>query len=191
MSDSSNKVWEMPGRGELSKEQAEVWVYNGEPYQRPAENQHKRLSPVDVLRWMGCNSLVRFYKWKNPPQEYYSRAELQPFLCWEIMDDTGGVIKQSGRHRINFQSGKCYSYEFSYVFFNNVEKKEKHDVAHLCGNPKCWNPGHLCYEPSSINRSKERDVCTGYVWNIDTEKLMMGCEHEPKCMHLRPVNNVS
>lgn len=192
MSDSSNKVWNMSGRGVFFKQEAEWLVFSGKPYPRPTENQHKRLEPKDVLKWMACNSLVRFYKWKDAPTESYSCAKLQPFLCWEIMDKTSGVAEQAGRHRINFQGGKCYSYEFSYVFFSkDAQRRSGYDVSHLCGNPKCWNPNHLCYESSSDNRSKGRDVCTGYVWGIDTGQLMFACDHTPECKHLRAVKDVS
>lgn len=177
----------MPRKRGFFKRETRRLVFEGEPYKRPIENQHSRLEARDVIKWMACNSHGIFYKC-----EVMYKGELSQFLCWEMFGNITGTIHQFGRDRINFQGGKCYSYQFSYIFFNpDVELKSGYEISHLCGNPKCWNPDHLCYEPAGINRSRERDICTGYIWNKDREELMIGCEHHPKCKRLRVVKNVN
>ncbi|KAL8278697.1 hypothetical protein RQP46_008989 [Phenoliferia psychrophenolica] len=42
----------------------------------------------------------------------------------------------------------------------DVDRKEVHELSHLCHNPKCVRPIHLALEPRSINR--RRNECKGY-----------------------------
>ena len=57
------------------------------------------------------------------------------------------------------------------------------EASHLCHNSLCFNPLHIVFEPSKINRSR-------YCCEIFGEKEMYRCPHDPVCINCQSMYDV-
>jgi len=91
-----------------------------------------------------------------------------------------------------FEGMKILVHQLSAFAFKDARPVAGEDVSHLCHNPACANPEHLCIESHAINMDRKAcpgswvtvtvpcahpDVCTEmHVAVVDM------CKHAPKCL---------
>jgi hypothetical protein len=211
-SNYGNKIWDLN-----KDRKQRVWtkelcrlVYSQAPVARVQYNQYSLGSIEenfqDAYKWLfsNCIGLVsskgdwdfalsaRLVNAMGPLDRL---LPLEEWICWVpayslLLEGYDGVgfIEQNGRYRMNFMGGKCYTYEFSYCLCNpGKQKQDDEDVEHLCCQAKCVRPSHLNLVKSSENRSKTRDICPGYIIDLQGETLYCACAHEPTCKKIAPL----
>lgn len=88
--------------------------------------------------------------------------------------------KNNGYVQVSFQGTKpiCLHALSAYDRFGKLPGKGQ-DVSHLCHNPCCFNPSHLCYESRQLNNQRK-----GCIVCIKDEQGLtrLLCTHEPPCI---------
>jgi len=124
---------------------------------------------------------------EKTPQDYWRlRYQKKEY----IKNEDGSIRKRkyqrkyadgtyANRTRKDRVKGSIYLHHLS-IFINDptfitCSHREKHSFSHLCGNPSCFNPDHIVYEPHIINISRIA-CCSEY------------CVHRNKC--LKPLSVV-
>lgn len=96
--------------------------------------------------------------------------------CWI---SNAGALQPSGRHRISFQG----AYYFNYVYNATIMYgPANYEWSHLCNNPRCERPSHLCDEDHNTNL--QRINCPGIMYCHTTDRIWILCTHNPKCKHV-------
>jgi len=96
--------------------------------------------------------------------------------CWI---SNAGALQPSGRHRISFQGAYYLNYDFNArVMFGQAV----HEWSHLCNNPQCERPSHLCDEDHKTNMT--RTTCPGIMYCPNTNNIWVMCTHVPLCKHV-------
>jgi hypothetical protein len=135
---------------------------------------------------------------------YLSESLNDKFICWNTpshSDDIKGFAfnKRNGeyevRARINRNGKKIFAYVFVYEMHypeNPSQEEDGSDIHHLCCNPRCFRPTHLIKISIQENRSKERDMCPGWICvQLDDGSYVYFkvCTHDPECKKIHLVSN--
>lgn len=86
---------------------------------------------------------------------------------WQFKKTINGSLYRWGSHTVPFL--KCPPSDIS---------GELNTASHLCHNPRCHNPLHLCWE--SLNTNKGRNWCAG-------PASVGGCPHVVSCLMRGPL----
>ena len=85
----------------------------------------------------------------------------------------GGIYYTFKRKDGSVCKGKAYAHRISYMLHHNtLEIDSRMQCSHLCGQPLCINPDHICIEDGQTNTSRipchQRKICSQ--------------NHEPHCI---------
>jgi len=75
-------------------------------------------------------------------------------------------------------------------FDPRVHKVDPNDVSHLCDEPACTIPSHVCVEPKGDNNSRKGCLgvvrCSVWCALCHGSKYILVCRHKPTCIRWRP-----
>lgn len=135
--------------------------------------------------------------------EISRHPKLEPFVHWTAENRSGISIRKSG--------GKYNSAEYTQVGVSKNVKFQAHKLScalklgvlytdmehtglessHLCHMHQCWRPDHMCGESHALNVKRNSGIgCAGYIYDSMKHTLLELCSHEPKCMHIRIVDDL-
>jgi Zinc-binding loop region of homing endonuclease len=90
-----------------------------------------------------------------------------------------GFSQNSGGYtRVNLDGGKVTVHTTVLEVTAGPSPPGKPDASHLCGNPWCFEPGHLAWEDRDSNIA--RRGCAGRVL-VDGVHWVRVCKHIPEC----------
>lgn len=117
-----------------------------------------------------CTEIIQF--WKSTYCPYKGDEE-----CWTSNlkpNKAGGYVQGS------YNGNNKFAQMHVVAFWSKGDQSgtSDGDVSHLCNNPVCFNPHHVCYEQSIVNQS--RKGCVGIVI-VNNVKYRV-CQHEPMCL---------
>ena len=110
--------------------------------------------------------------------------------CW-IPSGKGFHKNPHGYVRTNFHGGKILCHLAMWCLTNGKDPaRQDGDISHLCSNPSCCNPNHLCLEARQANL--DRRHCPGYFYFRDDPTVAwLACTHDPPCLVFHGVDRSS
>ena len=84
--------------------------------------------------------------------------------------------KENGYGQVRYQGKKYYCHVVMTIYGRGVLPVEGETASHRCGNKKCINPYHLCFEDIFVNQS--RMCCFMFLFN----HAQYVCPHHPACV---------
>lgn len=110
--------------------------------------------------------------------------------CW-VPSGKGFDVNRSGYTRTNFHRRKILCHLAMWCLANGKEvARQDGDISHLCNNPGCCNPNHLCLEGHQENL--DRRHCPGYFYFRDDPTVAWkACTHDPPCLVFHEVDRRS
>lgn len=108
----------------------------------------------------------------------HENCKVTQYGCWE---STLTATKANGYVQVSYAGYKAITLHALSAFdrFGSQPKEDGQDASHLCHNPKCFNPLHLCFETRELNNQRK-----GCVVGIEDEngQVRLLCQHEPPCI---------
>lgn len=71
-------------------------------------------------------------------------------------------------------------HKVSCLIANGPPPDETYQASHICGNARCFNGDHLCWEDPETNNS--RKGCIGFIYVKGTKYRCAECVHSPRCL---------
>jgi hypothetical protein len=97
------------------------------------------------------------------------------FDCWIPDPERRKGLEKlpSGYFRLNFDGRDVQVHVFTFLYWKPGHRVEL-DISHLCGNPSCCNPAHLCEEDRDSNL-KRRFCPGGILWDSSQQSTNSAC----------------